>query len=175
MQAVAAFFIYETLGFLVDQALTIDSNPNPDSMATCKNTSFYASIPQLTEGTKPTTREGWTTLLQDLYELLKASHVTVPYTSEDHNKEDPDVWYALGILDQDPNNASNVLSIYNYNESMPWLLHGKINGYNNSLGWNREHVLCQSYGIQVRLLPQTIHAYTHACMHIYIYIYIYTF
>ena len=64
--------------------------------------------------------------------------------------DDPDVWIALGMLDQDPNNITNVLSIYNYNESMPWQLHGKINGYNNSLGWNREHVLCQSYGIQVK-------------------------
>ena len=56
--------------------------------------------------------------------LLKTSHVTVPYTSSDHTMDDPDVWFALGILDQDPNNATNVLSIYNYNESMPWQLNG---------------------------------------------------
>ena len=90
-------------------------------------------------------------MLEDLYILLKSTHVTVPYTTNDHTMDDPDVWIALGMLDQDPNNTTNVLSIYNYNESMPWQLHGKINGYNNSLGWNREHVLCQSYGIQVKL------------------------
>ena len=35
-------------------------------------------------------------------------------------------------------------------EAYDKMLLEKINGYDdNSLGWNREHVLCRSYGIQV--------------------------
>lgn len=133
------------LSFLFTPAVSIGGNPNPHSVATCRNTSFYASIPQLRDGgTIPSTRDEWISLLEDLYILLKSSHVVVPYTSKYY----PDVWDALGMLDQDPDNVSNVLSIYNYNESMPWQLHGEPGGY-DSLGWNREHVLCQSFGIQV--------------------------
>ena len=68
----------------------------------------------------------------------------IPYTDSDA-KDDPDtndVWTALRLLDKDPNNSSNVLDIYNYNNSMPYDPHG------TSSSWNREHLLCQSYGIQ---------------------------
>ena len=48
--------------------------------ASCDSSSFYASIPELSDG-KPTTRTSWESILSQLNELLENTHNTVPYTS----------------------------------------------------------------------------------------------
>mmetsp|Transcript_4286 Transcript_4286/g.7289 ORF Transcript_4286/g.7289 Transcript_4286/m.7289 type:complete len:97 (-) Transcript_4286:1679-1969(-) len=50
------------------------------SNASCELSSFYSSIPELSNG-KPTTRDGWESVLNKLNNLLEDTHVTVPYTS----------------------------------------------------------------------------------------------
>src|SRR6266496_1041937 len=51
-----------------------------------------------------------------------------------------DVTAALKVLDQDPNNTNNVILIYS-GRSDP------AAKFNASDGWNREHLWCNSYGL----------------------------
>ena len=102
--------------------------------AICELSSYYNSITGLDSG-PPTSREGWTTLYSELHELLVQTHIVIPYTAST-----TDVWDALRVLDQDPNNADNVWLLY-ANRTEPYDTHGL------STGWNREHVIPRSYGL----------------------------
>mmetsp|Transcript_4287 Transcript_4287/g.7291 ORF Transcript_4287/g.7291 Transcript_4287/m.7291 type:complete len:522 (-) Transcript_4287:304-1869(-) len=104
------------------------------SNASCELSSFYSSIPELSNG-KPTTRDGWESVLNKLNNLLEDTHVTVPYTSTS-----TDVWDALRVLDRDPSNSSNVWLLY-ANRTEPYATNGL------TTGWNREHLIPRSYGL----------------------------
>lgn len=61
-----------------------------------------------------------------------------------------DVWDALRITDEDPNNSSNVLLVYGYNDTDGDITTDRSRGkYQNggSVGdWNREHIYAKSLG-----------------------------
>ena len=101
----------------------------------CAQDNYYRGISYLLPGQKPVNKEEWNDLLQQLHELLIKTHVVLPYTSTGM-----DVWDALGILDMNPANESEVMLTYS-NISMPWYVHGAVTG------WNREHIWPRSYGL----------------------------
>ena len=65
-------------------------------------------------------------------------HTTVPYTSGA-----TDVWDALDVLDQDPNDATKVIDVYS-GDSL--VLTNKCGSSCPLDGWNREHTWAQSRG-----------------------------
>lgn len=107
----------------------------PAASAGCNKDDYYSGISYLQPGNQPTDEAEWRDLISQLYSLLRNTHVIIPYTSSS-----TDVWDALGVLDADPTNASNVILTYS-GISMAWSLNGK------SAGWNREHVWPRSYGL----------------------------
>lgn len=74
-------------------------------------------------------------LVNALHDLV-LGHTVLPYTSS----SGWDVWKALGDVDRDPNNASNVIEIYTL-DSVPYAGHGSPDS------WNREHLWPKSYGV----------------------------
>ena len=60
-----------------------------------------------------------------------------------YSSKNPDTADALAKLDTDPDNPSNVILIYS-RRSEP------ISNFGTSSGWNREHLWCNSYGIDKR-------------------------
>jgi endonuclease I len=73
-------------------------------------------------------------LRQALHEIIN-DHTILAYSSGTNNTE-----VALKVLDQDPANINNVLLLYEL-RSEP-----KTN-FGTTLGWNREHQWCNSYGL----------------------------
>jgi len=76
--------------------------------------------------------------------LRQALHNTI----DDHrvikySSKNPDTADALAKLDADPNNPNSVILIYS-RRSEP------ISNFGTSSGWNREHLWCNSYGIDKR-------------------------
>ena len=76
-------------------------------------------------------------LQQTLHDIID-DHVVIAYTSKN-----PDTADALAKLDVDPNNPNSVILIYSQ-RSEP------IANFGTSSGWNREHIWCNSYGIDKR-------------------------
>src|SRR5262249_10321340 len=70
-----------------------------------------------------------------LHNIIKG-HTSVPYSSSG-----PDTVDALKVLDEDPSDTNNVILIYS-RRSDP-----KTNFNVNTIGWNREHLWPNSYGI----------------------------
>ncbi|MRT92175.1 endonuclease [Ancylomarina sp. 16SWW S1-10-2] len=68
-------------------------------------------------------------------------HTELPYTSKDSDDE-YNVWEALKITDEDPNNSDNILLIYTGRSE------AKSNQDNGDGGdlWNREHIWAKSHG-----------------------------
>jgi len=62
-------------------------------------------------------------------------HTEYPYTSSG-----TDVWDILKISDRDPNNSSNIITIYTQYSI------NAAQEYNSGNGWNREHVWAKSHG-----------------------------
>src|SRR5438132_13795925 len=75
------------------------------------------------------------TLRSALHQIIRAHHVINYATSSVTN-----VVTALDVLDEDPANTNNVILVYSQT-SQP-----KTN-YNITGGWNREHLWCDSYGL----------------------------
>lgn len=100
----------------------------------CEPEEYYSTITALDSG-PPTNRNEWQQLYSSLHALLVQTHVVIPYTSDD-----TDVWDALRVVDQDPNNDQNVWLLY-ANRTEPFITHG------DNDGWNREHVIPRSYGL----------------------------
>ncbi|MFM1770570.1 MAG: hypothetical protein RJA22_3099 [Verrucomicrobiota bacterium] len=69
-----------------------------------------------------------------LHEIIN-DHVVVPYSSTAGDTAD-----ALAVLDEDPANATNVWLVY-AQRSEP------KSSFGLSTGWNREHLWCNSYGL----------------------------
>ncbi|APD07669.1 hypothetical protein UJ101_02168 [Flavobacteriaceae bacterium UJ101] len=102
---------------------------------------LYGQIPSYYNGTNLT--QSGESLKADLATLITNSHHTdLSYT--------PGVWDALKQTDLDPNNASNVLLIYGYNDndgnSDTDRTRSKDANGGNSGDWNREHVYPKSLG-----------------------------
>ena len=76
-------------------------------------------------------------LQQTLHDIID-DHVVIAYTSKN-----PDTADALAKLDVDPNNPNSVILIYSQ-RSEP------IANFGTTSGWNREHIWCNSYGIDKR-------------------------
>ena len=74
-------------------------------------------------------------LRQDLHQIVRNHHV-IPYSSSTRL----DTSDFLKILDLDPLNANNVVGIYS-RESEP------ASTFGLTTGWNREHLWCDSYGL----------------------------
>ncbi len=68
-----------------------------------------------------------------LHEIID-DHTRFPYTSSA-----TDTWDILGIIEEDPVNAANVITFYR-NTSVSWF------DQNTTDGWNREHTWPSSYG-----------------------------
>ena len=60
-----------------------------------------------------------------------------------YSSKNPDTADALAKLDTDPDNPSNVILIYSRRSEA-------ISNFGTSSGWNREHLWCNSYGIDKR-------------------------
>ena len=65
-------------------------------------------------------------------------HRVIKYSSKN-----PDTADALAKLDADPNNPNSVILIYSRRSEL-------ISNFGTSSGWNREHLWCNSYGIDKR-------------------------
>jgi endonuclease I len=76
-------------------------------------------------------------LQQTLHDIID-DHVVIRYSSKN-----PDTADALAKLDVDPNNPNSVILIYSQ-RSEP------VANFGTSSGWNREHIWCNSYGIDKR-------------------------
>jgi endonuclease I len=76
-------------------------------------------------------------LQQTLHDIID-DHRVIRYSSKN-----PDTADALAKLDADPNNPNSVILIYS-RRSEP------ISNFGTSSGWNREHLWCNSYGIDKR-------------------------
>mmetsp|Transcript_19559 Transcript_19559/g.59193 ORF Transcript_19559/g.59193 Transcript_19559/m.59193 type:complete len:609 (+) Transcript_19559:178-2004(+) len=72
---------------------------------------------------------------QVLHDLVKANFTSIPYTSNA-----TDVWDALRDIDEDPENANNVLLLYS-RRSEP------KGAQATPAGWNREHIWPKSFGV----------------------------
>lgn len=101
----------------------------------CATDDYYSGITYLLPGQQPSNQEEWEILITELYTLLQATHVVIPYTSTS-----TDVWDALGVLDADPSDPAKVMLTYS-GVSMDWSRNG------DTTGWNREHVWPRSYGL----------------------------
>ena len=66
------------------------------------------------------------------------NHRVIKYSSKEHGTSD-----ALAKLDADPDNHNNVILIYSRRSEA-------ISNFGTSIGWNREHLWCNSYGIDKR-------------------------
>lgn len=72
-----------------------------------------------------------------LHNIIKG-HTELPYTSSEY-----DVWDALKVTDEDPENPDNVLLIYtNRSEAKSH----QDNGSGDNDSWNREHIWAKSHG-----------------------------
>ncbi len=67
-------------------------------------------------------------------------HTGFPYTSSS-----TDVWDILSVIDEDPNNSSNIIMIYT-GRSEPKVNKASGSASSNQNYWNREHVWAQSHG-----------------------------
>lgn len=73
-------------------------------------------------------------LRQALHGIVRNHHV-IPYSSTSFDTSD-----ALKVLDRDPANTNNIVGIYS-RESEP------ASSFGLTTGWNREHLWCDSYGL----------------------------
>ncbi|PCH68897.1 MAG: hypothetical protein COC06_08670 [Bacteroidales bacterium] len=71
-----------------------------------------------------------------------SNHTKLPYTSKDVNDQ-YNVWEALKITDEDPDNTDNVLLIYTGRSEAKT---HQDNGSNDPNSWNREHIWAKSHG-----------------------------
>lgn len=85
-------------------------------------------------------------LFQELSDLLKTTHISIPYTSGS-----TDTWDVLTMAEEDPENTLNVLLIYGFDDSdgnvetdRSRLKTETDNGGGESGKWNREHVYAKS-------------------------------
>jgi endonuclease I len=76
-------------------------------------------------------------LRQALHDIID-DHRVIKYSSKN-----PDTADALAELDADPNNPNSVILIYSRRSEA-------ISNFGTSSGWNREHLWCNSYGIDKR-------------------------
>ncbi len=112
----------------------------PDLTALCLAAQItLASAPELWADAPPgyyVTAEGQSgqALRSALHQIIN-DHRVIPYSGGA-----TDVTAALKILDQDPNNTNNVILIYS-TRSDPGTK------FNAADGWNREHLWCNSYGL----------------------------
>ena len=60
-----------------------------------------------------------------------------------YSSKNPDTADALAKLDADPNNPNSVILIYSRRSEA-------ISNFGTTSGWNREHLWCNSYGIDKR-------------------------
>lgn len=123
------FFLLFLSLFAGDFVLHVDAN--------CEVQVYYKGIHGLLEGRVPTNQEEWSSMITALYELLRSTHVVVPYTSTSGGV---DVWSALRVLDADSKNPNNVRVVYS-NISIAFA------GYGGTNTWNREHIWPRSYGL----------------------------
>ena len=72
-----------------------------------------------------------------LHDIIN-DHSVITYSSNN-----PDTADALAKLDADPNNPNSVILIYSRRSEA-------ISNFGTSSGWNREHLWCNSYGIDKR-------------------------
>ena len=82
--------------------------------------------------------ESGAALRQALHQVLH-NHTVIPYGSGTRF----DTSDALKALDQDPTNTNNVIGIYS-RQSEP------ASSFGLTTGWNREHLWCDSYGLDGR-------------------------
>ncbi|MEK7954248.1 endonuclease [Luteolibacter soli] len=117
-------FIGLLLVWLTGIALSQDPAYNPPA-------GYYSSTTGLTG----------TALKSELNQIIR-SHTVIPYTGSG-----TDVWDALKVLDEDPNNSSNVILVYS-GASWP---KSDTNGDGNtgtSASWEREHCWPKSFGVE---------------------------
>lgn len=76
-----------------------------------------------------------------LYYIIK-DNVVIPYTTKTEG-DDYNVWEALKITDEDPNDTNNVLLIYTRRSE----LKSNTDGGSGGDLWNREHIWAKSYGL----------------------------
>lgn len=76
-----------------------------------------------------------------LHVIIK-EHTELPYTSKE-STDQYNVWEALKITDEDPNNSDNVLLIYTGRSEAKT---HQDNGTGDSDSWNREHIWAKSHG-----------------------------
>jgi endonuclease I len=85
----------------------------------------------------PTIDKTGNELQSALHDIID-DHRVIKYSSSN-----PDTAGALAELDADPNKPNSVILIYNRRSEA-------ISNFGTSSGWNREHLWCNSYGIDKR-------------------------
>ncbi len=85
----------------------------------------------------PTTGKTGTELRSALHDIID-EHRVIKYSSKN-----PDTADALAKLDADPKNSDSVILIYSRRPEA-------ISNFGTTSGWNREHLWCNSYGIDKR-------------------------
>ncbi|MGF1531328.1 MAG: endonuclease [Puniceicoccaceae bacterium] len=110
-------------------AVTLSAQYNPPA-------GYYSSANGLTG----------TALQNALHNIIK-DHTIVRW----QNNYNPNVWMALEVLDQDPQNSNNIISLYT-NRSIP---KAAKDGYGTGAAyeWNREHIFPKSKGFDNRSWP----------------------
>tara|TARA_R110001583_G_scaffold47395_1_gene148416 strand:+ start:333 stop:1172 length:840 start_codon:yes stop_codon:yes gene_type:complete len=109
----------------------VDPKPDESGKISIENISEFNSYYKNLDGTDPQV------LKTDLHDLIDGNKV-LPYSSSDF-----DVWDALELTDEDPDNSNNVILLYTGRSQAKSY---KDQGQNDDNSWNREHVWAKVRG-----------------------------